>query len=175
MSDAKTLRLFHKPFHPCHAFLPQPHALPHFKIGNLGLAGAKQPSQSAQGRPQPGSAEEPRARGAGVPRSRRASRVPRGLGRCLEWGRSRAEDGRGHLLRPMSPLEGLGGLHQGRKLRPGPAKTPRPPRSLLARPHLGAMATGTLRRRRRTRQGHAFPTVEGLGGGSAPEKIRVPP
>lgn len=54
VSDAKTLRLATSPSIKCHAFLPQPHACPTLQIGNLGLAGAKQPSQSAQGLPQPG-------------------------------------------------------------------------------------------------------------------------
>ena len=49
VSDAKTLRLSTSPSIKCHAFLPQPHACPTLQIGNLGLAGAKQPSQSAQG------------------------------------------------------------------------------------------------------------------------------
>lgn len=113
VSDAKTLRLSTSPSIKCHAFLPQPHACPTLQIGNLGLAGAKQPSQSAQGLPQPGLQRAKGRRGWG-PRAEGASRVPRGPGRCLEWGRSRAEDGRGRLLRPMSPLEGLGSgkLHQ---------------------------------------------------------------
>ena len=75
VSDAKTLRLSTSPSIKCHAFLPQPHACPTLQIGNLGLPGAKQPSQSAQGLPQPGLQRAkgrrgwgPRAEGASMPR-----------------------------------------------------------------------------------------------------------
>lgn len=128
--------------------------------------------QSAQGRPQPGLQRAMGQRGWG-PRAEGASRVPRGLGRCSVNGDDR---GRkmwcGRLPRPMSPLEGPG-LHQAREAPPGPAKTPRPPRSSSARPHLGARQRG-LYGGRADQAGPRFPTVEGLGGGSTPEKIRVP-
>ena len=173
VSDAKTLRLSTSPSIKCHAFLPQPHTCPTLQIGNLGLPGAKQPSQSAQGLPQPGLQRAKGRRGWG-PRAEGASRVPRGPGRCLEWGRSRAEDGRGRLLRPMSPLEGLGGLHQAREAPPGPAKTPRPPRSLLRASAPGSHGNGDSTEAARGQTGPRFPTLEVLGGGSTPEKTRVP-
>lgn len=169
MSDAKTLRLSTSPSIKSHAFLPQAHSCPTLQIGNLGLAGAKQPSQSALGLPQPGLLRA-KGRRAGVrgQKGRRGSREARNE---AQNGYDRGQKvGGGAYSVPCRPSRVAGPGNSTRTRQDSPASL----QSLLRASEPGSHGNGDSTEAARGQAGPRFQTLEGLGGGSTREDRGAP-